>query len=231
MTPIVDVRPPGGPATAGADPGAGPGTEPPTGPPAAALARAAVQLRAGRVVVLPTDTVYGLAALPGVEGATAALFALKGRAADVPLAVLCASPDQALGLAAEGAVTAEVRRIVDRMWPGPLTLVLPRRPGLGYALGTSDATIGLRCPDQPVVRALAAAVGPLATTSANRHGEPTPAAAADVAALFGAGVALVLDGGPCAAPPSTVVDATGPHWGVLRDGVVGLADIEAAARA
>jgi tRNA threonylcarbamoyl adenosine modification protein (Sua5/YciO/YrdC/YwlC family) len=208
--PIADVRSPAG---------------------TAALARAASELRAGRVVVLPTDTVYGLAALPRVEGATARLFALKGRAADVPLAVLCAAPDQALSLVDEGAVTAEVRRIAERLWPGPLTLVLPRRPGLGYALGTREGTIGLRCPDQHVVRALAAEVGPLATTSANRHGEPTPAAAADVAALFGAGVALVLDGGPCEAPPSTVVDAIGPHWRVLRDGTVGLADIEAAARA
>jgi L-threonylcarbamoyladenylate synthase len=210
VPPIVDVRPPGE---------------------AEALGRAAAHLRAGRVVVLPTDTVYGLAALPGIEGATAALFALKGRAADVPLAVLCASPHQALDLAADGAVTAEVRRIVDRLWPGPLTLVLPRRPGLGFALGARVATIGLRCPDQPVVRALAAEVGPLATSSANRHAEPTPGTAADVAVLFGAGVALVLDGGPCVAPPSTVVDATGPHWQVLREGVVGLPDIEAAAQA
>jgi L-threonylcarbamoyladenylate synthase len=209
LPPIVDVRPPGG---------------------SVALARAASELRAGRVVVLPTDTVYGLAALPRVEGATAALFGLKGRTADVPLAVLCASPDQALGLVAEGAVTAEVGRIAERLWPGPVTLVLPRRPGLGYALGAPEATIGLRCPDQPVVRALAAEVGPLATTSANRHGEPTPTQAADVAALFGAGVALVLDGGPRVAPPSTVVDATGSHWRVLRDGTLGLADIEAAAR-
>jgi L-threonylcarbamoyladenylate synthase len=195
------------------------------------VARAADVLRAGRIVALPTDTVYGLAVLPGVEGATAALFALKGRAADAPFAVLCASTDQALGLAAPAAVTDEVRRIAARLWPGPLTLVLPRRAGLGYALGEPHSTIGVRCPDQRLVRALAADVGPLATTSANLHGGPTPATADGVAGLFGAGVGLVLDGGPCSADPSAVVDATGPRWRVLRAGAIGLADIEAAATA
>jgi tRNA threonylcarbamoyl adenosine modification protein (Sua5/YciO/YrdC/YwlC family) len=196
------------------------------------VARAAAVLRGGGVVVLPTDTVYGLAALPGVAGATAELFRLKGRRADVPIAVLCASADEALALADPAAVDAEVAGIATRLWPGPLTLVLPRRPGLDYALGGgSAATIGLRCPDHPLILALAAEVGPLATTSANRHREPTPATAAEVAAVLGAGVGMVLDGGPCTAPPSTVVDATGPHWRVLREGVVTLADIEAAARA
>ncbi len=196
----------------------------------AEVARAAAALRAGGVVALPTDTVYGLAALPTAEGATARLFALKRRAGDVPLAVLCASAEQALGLADGAAVGGEVRRLADRLWPGPLTLVLPRRPGLTYALGAGSATIGVRCPDQPLLRALAAEVGPLATTSANLHGEPTPPTAAGVAAVFGRGLALVLDGGPCGAPPSTVVDATGPRWRVLREGDVTLADVEAAAR-
>jgi L-threonylcarbamoyladenylate synthase len=195
----------------------------------ATVERAAAVLRTGGVVVLPTDTVYGLAALPGVAGATDALFALKGRAGDVPLAVLCADADQALGLAPDAAVTDEVRRIATRLWPGSVTLVLPRRPGLGYALGAPEGTIGVRCPDQPLVRALAAAVGPLATTSANLHGEPTPATAAGVAALFGDRVGLVLDGGPCVADPSAVIDATGPRWRVLRPGAVGLAEVEAAA--
>jgi L-threonylcarbamoyladenylate synthase len=197
--------------------------------PAEAVARAADALRAGRPVALPTDTVYGLAALPEVEGATALLFVLKARAAEMPIAVLCASPEQALGLAVPDAVTDEVRRISTRLWPGPLTLVLPRRPGLGYALGEPADTIGVRCPDHPLVRALAAEVGPLATTSANLHGGPTPRTAAGVAALFGPGLGLVLDGGPCSALPSAVVDATGGGWRVLRAGAIGVADIEAAA--
>jgi L-threonylcarbamoyladenylate synthase len=198
-------------------------------PDAEVVAQAAEALRAGRPVVLPTDTVYGLAALPTVEGATATLFRLKGRGHDTPVAVLCADADQALGLAAPGAVGAEVRRIADRLWPGPLTVVLPRRPGLPYELGEPAETVGLRCPDHRLVRALAAAVGPLATTSANRHGEPTPSTAPEVAAVFGPAVGLVLDGGPCAAPPSAVVDATGDRWRVLREGPVDLAAITAAA--
>lgn len=215
----------------------GPGSEPviidagpvPGAVPAGVVARAADVLRSGRPVALPTDTVYGLAALPGVEGATAVLFVLKGRAAEVPIAVLCASADQAFGLAAPEAVTDDVRRIAARLWPGPLTLVLPRRPGLAYALGEPADTIGVRCPDHPLVRALAAEVGPLATTSANLHGGPTPPTAAGVAALFGAGIGLVLDGGPCSALPSAVIDATGGDWRVLRAGAISVSDIEAAA--
>jgi tRNA threonylcarbamoyl adenosine modification protein (Sua5/YciO/YrdC/YwlC family) len=199
-------------------------------PPCDALAAAADSLRAGGVVVLPTDTVYGIAALPTVAGATDRLFALKGRGAHVPVAVLCAEPTQALGLADPARVTSDVRRIAATLWPGPLTLVLPRRPGLDYALGEPDTTVGVRCPDHPLVRTLAAEVGPLATTSANRHGHPTPATAAEVVADLGAdGLALVLDGGPCAGAPSTVVDATTPDWRVLREGGLSLADLRAAA--
>lgn len=197
--------------------------------PAGVVTQAAGMLRAGGVVALPTDTVYGLAALPGVAGATSALFALKQRSAEVPIAVLCATGDQALDLAEPGAVTDDLRRVAARLWPGPLTLVLPRRPGLGYALGEPGATIGVRCPDHALVRALAGEVGPLATTSANLHGEPTPGTAAAVARLFGPGLALVLDGGPCSGAPSAVVDATGGRWQVLRTGVIGLGEIEAAA--
>lgn len=213
MTRLVDVRSPGG------------------GPPdAGVVADAAAVLAAGEVVVLPTDTVYGLAASPSVAGATDRVFALKGRSSAVPLAVLCAAADQALALADPAAVTAAVRRVADRLWPGPLTLVLPRRPGLGYALGEPATTVGLRCPDHPLVRALAAAAGPIATTSANRHGEATPEQAADVAAALGDGVALVLDGGPCASVPSTVVDATGPTLTALRVGALSLDEVVQVAR-
>lgn len=214
MTEIVDARAAGG-AGAGADP--------------AVVARSATVLRRGEAIVLPTDTVYGLACLPTVPGATDRLFALKGRGADVPVAVLCADADQALALADPARVGPEVRRIAERLWPGPLTLVLPRRPGLDLALGSPATTIGVRCPDHPLVRALAGEVGPLATTSANRHGEPTPATAGAAAAGFGDGVALVVDGGRCAGAPSTVVDATSAGWRILREGTVRLGDVEAAA--
>lgn len=195
-----------------------------------AVERAAAVLRAGRVVVVPTDTVYGLAVAPQAGGTAAALFALKDRAPDVPVAVLCASQDQALGLADPGSVSEDVRRIASRLWPGPLTLVLTRLPGLDWDLGEPASTIGVRCPDHALLRALAAEVGPLATTSANRHRQPTPVGAGEVAAVFGADVGLVLDGGRCEAQPSAVVDATGPHLRLLRSGGIGLTDIEAAAR-
>lgn len=187
-------------------------------------------LSAGQVVALPTDTVYGIAALPGLPGATDRLFELKGRSARVPIAVLCADAQQALGLADPVALGDEVRRIAERLWPGPLTLVLPRRPGLGYVLGEPADTVGVRCPDQSLVQAIAADVGPIATTSANHHGDPTPPTAGEVAATFGDGVALVLDGGRCASPASTVIDATRSDWRVLRQGELPLASVEQASR-
>lgn len=196
----------------------------------AAVRRAVEALRDGEVVALPTDTVYGLAALPTVVGAVGRLFELKGRTVDVPVAVLCTDVGQALGLADGERVSDEVRRIAGRLWPGPLTLVLPRRADLGYELGDPPTTVGVRCPDHPLVRAVAAEVGPIATTSANVHRRPTPDTAEGVATLFGDRVRLVLDGGTCAAPPSTVVDTTERAWRVLREGAVTLAEIEAAAR-
>ena len=106
-----------------------------------------------------------------------------------------------------------------RFWPGPLTIVLPRGPDVSADLGDDDETIGLRCPDHPVPLALCRAVGPIATTSANRHGsEPLTTAAAVAATL--PGVALVLDGGPCDRPASTVVDATGEVPKLLRPGSI-----------
>ncbi|HEY8527689.1 MAG TPA: L-threonylcarbamoyladenylate synthase [Acidimicrobiales bacterium] len=197
---------------------------------ATAVEAAVAALRDGLVVALPTDTVYGIAALPGVAGATDRLFALKGRGADVPLAVLCADAGQALALADRSQIGEDVERIAERLWPGPLTLVLPRRPGLDLPLGEPRHTVGVRCPDHGLVRALAAAVGPIATTSANRHGEPTPPTAPEVEALFGDGVAVVLDGGRCDQPPSTVVDATGSAWRVLRAGEIPLTAVEEAAK-
>jgi L-threonylcarbamoyladenylate synthase len=200
----------------------------PAGPDAVTLAIDA--LRGGEVVGLPTDTVYGLAALPAIAEATHRLFVLKGRGSDIPIAVLCADAAQAFGLAAPDAPTHEVRRIAERLWPGPLTLVLSRRPGLGYELGEPADTVGVRCPDNALVRAIAAVVGPIATTSANRHREPTSPTAEGVAATFGVGLGLVLDGGRCEAPPSTVVAVTGAEWRVLREGTIPLAEVKVAAR-
>lgn len=181
--------------------------------------RAAAVLLEGGTVVLPTDTVYGVAALPSVSGATATLFALKERSGTQPLAVLVADVDQALALVDEPGEL--VRWWMANLWPGPLTLVLSRSPSArSLALGGDEATIGVRCPDHGFVRALAARVGPIATTSANRHGQPSPDAAAAAAASLSAPVDLVVDGGRAGSTASTVVDATEARWVVLRQGTL-----------
>ncbi len=175
-------------------------------------------LLVGGVVVLPTDTVYGLVAVARDHAATAALFALKGRPEGVPLAVLCASVEQALALV-DPSVGAPVEAVAARWWPGPLTLVLPRRDGVDLHLGEPAGTVGVRVPDHDLVRAVAARVGPIAATSANRHGAPVAETAAAAAAL-GDRVALVVDGGTLEGRSSTVVDATAWPWVVLRAGPV-----------
>ena len=183
-----------------------------------AVDRIAAVLVAGGLVVLPTETVYGLAALASHPTATRALFERKGRTADVPVAVLCADADQALGLADDP--PAHVRALAAEHWPGPLTMVLTRRAALDWALGEPVDTIGLRCPDHDLVRSVAARIGPLATTSANRHGAPTPATAAEAAAQLLGPVDLVVDGGEVGGSPSTVVDLTAERPKVLRQGAV-----------
>jgi tRNA threonylcarbamoyl adenosine modification protein (Sua5/YciO/YrdC/YwlC family) len=194
------------------------------------LDAAARALEAGEVVAVPTDTVYGLAVLPGVPGATDRLFAVKRRPRGVELPVLAADAAQAFALAAEPVPPAAVR-LAAHYWPGALTIVVARRPDLAWDLGTGATTIGLRVPDHPVVVALCRRLGPLAVTSANRHGEPTPPTAGEVAAVFGDEVAVVVDGGRCAGAPSTVVAVEGDGTlRVLRPGRVPPAELEAVAR-
>lgn len=192
-------------------------------PPATAIAMAVDALSGGDIIGIPTDTVYGLAADPFHTGAADRLFRLKGRSRHVELPVLVASEEQALSLCT--AVPAEARRLMERYWPGPLTLVLPRRPDLDADLGEEDVTIGIRCPAHPVPLAICAEVGPIATTSANRHGEPVITTAEGVAKAFGPEIALVLDGGNCDQLPSSVVDCTGGAPKVLREGRVSVAEI------
>lgn len=172
----------------------------------------------GGVVVLPTDTVYGLAASPDDPEALRRLFTLKGREADVPIAVLCASAGQALSLA--GTVNAPAALLAARHWPGPLTLVLPRGGDLEWDLGEPRTTIGVRCPDHDLVRAVTGDLGPIAVTSANRHGEPTPTTAEAAAGSLTGPVDLVVDGGTLAGNASTVVDATVDPVRVLRAGPI-----------
>lgn len=195
-------------------------------PPDAAIDEAVKALARGQLVVVPTDTVYGLAADPFRTGATDRVFAVKRRSRDMELPVLVADVDDAVALA--DGVPEIARRLMARFWPGALTIVLPRRADLEADLGSDDATIGVRCPDHVVPRTLCRAVGPLATTSANISGQETPATASEVAALFGDAVALVLDAGSCEGSPSTVVDCTGPDVKLLREGRIPWSAIQAA---
>lgn len=172
------------------------------------VTKAAGVLRAGGTVVLPTDTVYGLATLPGGEHR---LAELKGRPASMPVAVLVASLAQARSVS--GPWGEEAERLAAEHWPGPLTLVVP-----GAAAG--DATVGVRWPRHGFVEALAREVGPIATTSANRHGSPTPTVASEAADALLGPPDLVIDGGPCEGSASTVVDVTGAEPVVLREGAL-----------
>ena len=196
--------------------------------PEATLRIAADALAGGAVIAVPTDTVYGLAVDPFRPGTAQRLFALKRRPRGVPLPVLVDGREQALSLCAESECDRVAARLMERFWPGPLTIVLPRRPGLDIDLGDQEETVAVRWPDDPVVPALCAKSGPLATTSANIHGEATPVDAAGVEAVFGPGVAYVLDGGRRAGAPSTVVDCTSPSPRLIREGRLSWAEIEAA---
>ncbi len=170
-------------------------------------------------MLLPTDTVYGIAALPSVSGATDRLFALKGRAGDHPLAVLVADVDQARRLV-RWPEDGRVSELVEH-WPGPLTVVLHRSSAARVlTLGGDRDTIGVRCPDHDLVRAIARRVGPIATTSANRSGEPTPVDATVAAGALLGSVDLIIDGGLAGTVASTVVDATVDPWRVLRQGTL-----------
>jgi L-threonylcarbamoyladenylate synthase len=180
-----------------------------------AVGAAEAALRAGEPIVLPTDTVYGLAALPA---SIEALYSLKGRPESLPIAVLVESLDQAASVVAMSGVAG---RLARAFWPGPLTIVRPRLDGTG--------TLAVRCPDHVFIHLLARRVGPLAVTSANRHGEATPTEARDAAASLIGDVALIVDGGPCRGEASTVVDATGTTLAIIRPGPITEERIRAAA--
>jgi L-threonylcarbamoyladenylate synthase len=195
--------------------------------PANAVLEAVRALGQGQPVGIPTDTIYGLAVDPFRAGATDRIFAAKRRPREVSLPVLVSGVDQALSLST--AVPALALELMARYWPGPLTIVIPAKAGLGADLGDDDLTVGVRSPDHPVPLALCAAVGPLATTSANRHGEPPMTTATEVASAFGDAVPVVLDGGVCSGSPSTVVDCTGQELKLLREGRIPWAELLAAA--
>ena len=192
---------------------------------AAGRARAIEVLRAGGVVALPTDTVYGIAVALGTHAGIERLFAAKRRPLDKGIMLLLEDASQA---AAAGSMTPAATALAEAFWPGGLTVVVPQRADVPWpsALTGGARTIGLRVPDHPAPRALAAGVGPLPTTSANVSGLPEASDAASILDQLGETIDLVLDGGPAhGGPPSTVVDCSGPTPAILRVGAVPLREI------
>ncbi len=191
-------------------------------PDTAGLAAAAACLRGHAVVAVPTETVYGLAARADSDAAVAAIYRAKGRPDFNPLIVHVADVAAAERLAV---FDARALDLAGAFWPGPLTLVLPRRAGapLATAVSAGLPTLALRCPAHPVMRALLALVDfPLAAPSANRSGGVSPTTAAHVAASLGAAAGMILDGGACAGgiESTIVVLREGNGWKVLRPGPI-----------
>ena len=177
-------------------------------------------LRAGGIVALPTDTVYGIGCELNAPRGIERLFEAKARPPDRAIMLLLADEGQADEIGLMGPVA---RVLADAFWPGGLSLVVAQRDGVrlpGILTGGAP-TIGLRVPDHPCPRALAAAVGPMPVTSANRSGQPEAATADEIADQLGGAVGLILDGGPArGGPPSTVVDCTADSPRVLREGAI-----------
>ncbi|HEY8636162.1 MAG TPA: L-threonylcarbamoyladenylate synthase [Candidatus Limnocylindrales bacterium] len=177
-------------------------------------------LRAGGIVALPTDTVYGIAVALGTPGGVERLFRAKERPPDRGIMLLL---DDAAQAAAIGVMGPAASALAAAFWPGGLTVVVPQRPDvpLPAVLTGGAATIGLRVPDHAAPRALAAAVGPLPTTSANVSGLPEAHDAAEILAQLGEAVDLILDGGPAQGGlASTVVDCSGARPVILREGAI-----------
>jgi len=186
---------------------------------AAGVRRAADALRDGGLVVLPTDTRYGLAADAFHTKATRRLFEVKGSDRAQPLAVLVRSPKQFAGIAHEPPATAE--RLIAAYWPGPLTIVVPAEPQLRWDIGDGRGTVAVRMPQDEVALAVIREIGPLAVTSANRAGEPFSASATEAHERFGEDVDVYLDDGARGGDqPSTVVDLTRGGPRVLREGAL-----------
>jgi L-threonylcarbamoyladenylate synthase len=189
----------------------------------------AAVLRRGGIVAYPTETFYGLGALARDGAAVDRLARAKGRPDGKPLPLLAADAAQVAEVAEVGAAAA---RLAAAFWPGPLTLVLPARPGLAAPVTAGTATVAVRVPGSEVARALAReAGGALVSTSANLSGEPPPSRAADLAPALRARLDDVLDGGPTPGGlPSTIVALDGEEALLVRDGAVPFGTVKAALR-
>jgi len=190
------------------------------------IARAVAALRAGELVAFPTETVYGLGADADNPEAVRKIFKLKGRPADHPVIVHLHDAGQLERYAAE--IPPAARALAQRFWPGPLTLILRRRPEVPDVVTGGQDTVGLRVPSHPVARKLLEAFGGgIAAPSANKFGRVSPTTAQHVAADYGHHAPLILDGeAPAVGIESTIVDVTGETPRLLRPGAITAAQIE-----
>lgn len=181
-----------------------------------AIAQALHILQTGGLVAFPTDTVYGIGALAFDGNAVESIYAAKDRPMEkaIPVLIGDAADVEKVGMD----IPESARRLSDRFWPGPLTIIVPKRPDLPAAVST-NATVGVRVPDHEFARALLRATGPLAVTSANVSGAQSPLTAREVYEQLGGRIALILDGGRTpGGVPSTLVDCTSADLRVLREG-------------
>ena len=178
----------------------------------AGLHQAHAAVSRGEVIVVPTDTVYGVGVCPKVAGAVDRVVALKGRGSDMAPPILVSHLEQAAPFVAEGVLNDAVTSLTQQFWPGVLTIVVPINPDLVIDIGHTPGTVALRSPDHAALLELLRIHGPLAVTSANRTGEPPCRSVYEAINVFGDGVSVYLNGGGDSDTnhePSTIVDATG----------------------
>lgn len=192
----------------------------------AAVAAATTAVRRGDLVVLPTDTVYGVGADAFDAAAVAGLLAAKGRGREMPPPVLISSATTLDALAVR--VPDWARALVAEFWPGPLTLVCHQQTSLRWDLGDTRGTVAVRMPDHPLALEILERTGPLAVSSANTTGLPAATDADAAEAMLGTSVALIIDAGVSpGGEASTIIDATAERGRVLRRGALSLADLNA----
>jgi L-threonylcarbamoyladenylate synthase len=180
-------------------------------------------LERGELVAFPTDTVYGLGADARNDQAVGKLFLAKGRSQEKAIPVLVANLEQFVDIVDR--TTLPAMRLVEKFWPGPLTIVLGQASDLAGAISVYG-TVGVRIPDHPIAQELIRATGPLAVTSANRSGDPDSCTAEEIETSLGAQVQLIIDGGRTpGGQPSTVVDCTQDPPRILRVGPITEKDI------
>ena len=183
-------------------------------------------LKSGGLVAFPTDTVYGVGSLAFDGKAVESIYFAKDRPVEKAIPVLLGDANDLDKVASK--VPAMARRLAARFWPGPLTLVIPKKPTLPGSV-SATGTVGVRVPDHPVARALLRAAGPMAVTSANISGRASPSAAEEVLVQLGGRIEIILDGGKTpGGMPSTIVDCTVSEPVILRAGPVALSEIKSA---